>query len=219
MTKPRIPETNEGIQHAPDVNEYDLFLKSMRDRGWLETDQIIKSGIKEGIALEVGPGPGYLGLEWLKKTEGTKLKCIEISKNMIELARKNVREYGFRETRIEYIFGNAMDMPFSENSFDAVFSNGSLHEWEKTEIIFDEIHRVLKPGGKFFVSDLRRDVNLFLKGLLYISAKPKTIRKGLKTSLQASYTKKELERIIRSTSIRKADITTNPIGLVVKGKK
>jgi hypothetical protein len=39
----------------------------MRDKGWMETDLILKLGIQHGLALEVGPGPGYLGLEWLKK--------------------------------------------------------------------------------------------------------------------------------------------------------
>lgn len=219
MLKERIPETNEGIQNAPDVMEYDVFLRNMRDRGWLEADRIIESGITEGLALEVGPGPGYLGLEWLRKTAGTRLKGIEISRNMIKLACKNVKEYGFDEKRVEYILGNAMEMPFAENTFDAVFSNGSLHEWEDPVKILNEIYRVLKPGGRFLVSDLRRDVPLPVKWMFYAGTKPKSMRRGLTTSLQASYTKDELKCIVDDSSLKGAPVTSNPFGLEVIGMK
>jgi hypothetical protein len=66
MVKPRTIETTEGIQGEFDVEMYDRMMRRMRDRGWLETKLILKAGIKQGMALEVGPGPGYLGLEWLK---------------------------------------------------------------------------------------------------------------------------------------------------------
>jgi len=69
MTKPRVKETDEGIQGAFTVEIYDRFQRGMRDRGWIETHALIKSGIQQGHALEVGPGPGYLGLEWLKNTQ------------------------------------------------------------------------------------------------------------------------------------------------------
>jgi ubiquinone/menaquinone biosynthesis C-methylase UbiE len=48
---------------------------------------------------------------------------------MINLATKNAREYGLKD-RVTYKLGNAAQMPFADNSFTAVFSNGSLHEWE-----------------------------------------------------------------------------------------
>jgi 16S rRNA A1518/A1519 N6-dimethyltransferase RsmA/KsgA/DIM1 with predicted DNA glycosylase/AP lyase activity len=35
----------------------------------LQTNQIIKAGITHGLELEIGPGPGYIGLELLKKTD------------------------------------------------------------------------------------------------------------------------------------------------------
>ncbi len=39
--------------------------RSLRDRGWIETKLLIDHGFSKGHALEIGPGPGYLGLEWL----------------------------------------------------------------------------------------------------------------------------------------------------------
>jgi len=69
MVKSRVVETEEGIQGEFDVQLYDQMVRRMRDKGWLETKGILNAGIVQGLALEVGPGPGYLGLEWLKNTQ------------------------------------------------------------------------------------------------------------------------------------------------------
>jgi ubiquinone/menaquinone biosynthesis C-methylase UbiE len=219
MVKPRIPETNEGIQGDFDVREYDLFARNMRDRGWMETDVIIKSGISQGLALEIGPGPGYLGLEWLKKTRNTSLVGVEISNTMIKVAEKNAKGYSFNQERVKYIEGNAMESPLPDGGFDAVFSGGSLHEWEEPLRVFGEIHRVLKSGGRYCICDLRRDLPFFIIWFFHVSTKQASMRHGLKTSLQASYTKAELEKIIAASPLRGACIKTNIFGISISGIK
>jgi ubiquinone/menaquinone biosynthesis C-methylase UbiE len=114
------------------------------------------------LCLEVCPGPGYLGLEWLSKTEGTTLRALEISADMIKMAEKNAGEYGLLD-RVKYVKGDAQKMPFEDETFDSVFTNGSLHEWSRPDRIFDEINRCLKRGGKYVISDMRRDMNPFTK--------------------------------------------------------
>lgn len=217
MTKSRIIETNSGI-HGPDVEIFDRMAKGMRDKGWIETDAIIKTGINSGVCLEIGPGPGYIGLEWLKRTEGTLLKGLDISSDMIEVAKRNTKEYGF-ENRVEYVISSADTIPFDDNTFDGVFSTGSLHEWAEPENIFNEIFRVLKPNGKFFVGDLRRDMNPFVKFLMKLFVKPKEIKPGLESSINASYTVTELEKIIENTTITSFNIKKDVIGLSVTGQK
>lgn len=216
--KQRVIETNEGIQRAPDVNMFDEFQRSMRDRGWIETNQIIKSGIDKGNVLELGPGPGYLGLEWLKHTTDTQLTGLEISANMIKLARRNANDYGFNEDRVNYVHGNVMTMPFEDNTFDAAFSNGSLHEREDPKAVFIEIHRILKKGGRFFVSDLRRDLRPHIKLFLNITTK-KSMRKGLQSSINAAYTKQELESMLSDTLLSEVKVETGSFGLTITGTK
>lgn len=187
MVKPRVVETTEGIQGEFTVEVYDKMMRNLRDRGWIETDLILKTGINHSLSLEIGPGPGYLGLEWLKKTEGTILRALEISADMIEMAENNAGEYGL-QNRVKYVEGDAQKMPFEDNTFDGVFTNGSLHEWSQPSRIFNEVYRCLKPGGKYLISDMRRDMNPFVKWFLKLMTKPKEIRPGLISSINASYT-------------------------------
>lgn len=218
MVKERIPETDHGIQGELNVEVFDRFRRGMRDKGRLQVENILAAGITSGDILEIGPGPGYFGLEWLKKVRNANLTGIEISSDMIKLAKKNSREYGFSE-KTNYVRGNAMDMPFEEGSFDAVISNGSLHEWENPKKVFNEIHRVLKPGGKYCIIDLHRDINIVVRKFIEKSVQPKEIRPGFITSLNAAYTKEEIIKILKTTKLDGFSADTNFIGLGIRGEK
>jgi len=218
MVRPRVPETAEGIQEGFTVEVYDQMQRRLRDRGWIETDRIIKSGIDTGAVLEVGPGPGYLGLEWLKKTSGTTLCGLEISENMIQVAEKNAAQYGLKD-RVSYILGNAGEMPFGDSTFDAVFSASSLHEWDQPQKIFAEIDRVLKSGGRYFISDFRRDMNPLVKALVKLSTKPGEIRPGLVSSIHAAYTKDELLRLLSVISLKGYEVNRTVMDLEIIGRK
>ncbi len=218
MLKQRIVETNEGIQNKLTAEIFDQFAKNMRDRGWNNVGSFIEAGIMSGDALEIGPGPGYIGLEWLRTSLGSTLTGCEISREMIKLAEKNAEEYGFSE-RTNYVEGNCMQLPFQDGSFDAVFSNGSLHEWEEPVRAFNEINRVLKPNGIFCITDMRRDVNPAVKWMAYFSARPKEIRPGFLTSLYASYTPGELKELLAKSALKHAVVAGDFFGLSISGKK
>ena len=149
MTHSRVPETDHGIQGETTVAMYDEMQRYMRDRGWIQTTAILKSGIQKGHALEIGHGPGYLGLEWLRSTQQTRLTGLDISPDMTALAARNARLYGLEE-RVTFEGGRGDCLPFKDDTFDAVFTNGSLHEWTNPEDTFNEIVRVLKPRGQYF---------------------------------------------------------------------
>ena len=218
MVKQRVVETDEGIQGEFNVQAYDQMMRRMRDKGWLETKLILKAGITNGSALEVGPGPGYLGLEWLGQTEGTDLKGLEISPDMIRIAESNARDCGL-EGRVEYVKGDAQKMPFDDHMFDAVFTNGSLHEWSQPIAVFDGIYRVLKPGGRYCISDLRRDMNPLVTWFMKLVTKPKEIKPGLITSINAAYTLEEIRSILNRSQLRLSQTRTEIMGLVITGEK
>jgi ubiquinone/menaquinone biosynthesis C-methylase UbiE len=218
MARPRVPETDEGIQGQVTVEIYDQMQRRLRDRGWIETREIIKSGITEGLALEIGPGPGYLGLEWLKNTRGTALKGLDISADMIAVAERNARTYGL-DKRVEYVQSSGAKLPFQDGFFDAVFTASSLHEWSEPKATLHEIWRVLKMGGSLLIADFRRDMFPLLKWFLWLIAKPNAIRPGLLTSVNAAYTPDEVRRLIQETKLSSCRVTGSPIGLKITGVK
>lgn len=218
VAKPRVVETNVGIQGEWTVELFDRFAQGMRDKGYNNVDGIVKSGILEGRVLEIGPGPGYVGLEWLKKRPGASLTGLEISPDMIRMAEKNAAAYGL-SGRAAYVQGNCMQLPFPDASFDAAFSNGSLHEWEEPVRVFDEIFRVLKPGGRYFIADLRRDVNPLILRLIHSRTEPREIRPGLLTSVNAAYTAKELRALAARSRLRDAAVRREFFGLTLSGRK
>jgi ubiquinone/menaquinone biosynthesis C-methylase UbiE len=63
-------------------------------------------------------------------------------------------------------------MSFEDNTFDAVFTNGSLHEWSQPNEVSDEVYRVPKPTGRYLISDLRRDMNPVVRLIMRAKTKP-----------------------------------------------
>jgi len=146
MVKPRIAETITGIQDEWIAGGYDKMMRIDRDKGILYTKDIIKYGINKGYALEIGPGPAYLGLEWLAKTQNTYLTGIDISECMVKIAVKNAGEYGFSDKRVKYLHGDAHELPFDNENFDNVFSNATLHELADPVKVLNEVYRVLNQA-------------------------------------------------------------------------
>jgi len=216
MTRPRVVEP-EGVTGESVVDSYDKMMRGLMQNGYLDTLKLIKAGLTSGTALEVGPGPGYLGIDWLTKTGNTFLKGLDLSADMIAVAQRNAKEFGV-DSRTEYILGDAKQMLFREETFDAVFSNGSLHEWSDPKAVFLEIYRVLKPGGMYYISDLRRDITLFARLLLQIAI-PRERKKGFLSSLHASYTMEELVPILNQTRLNKASVSRELWTVVITGRK
>lgn len=216
MTAARIVETNEGIQSEVTAEIFDEFAKGMRDKGWNGVDEMISSGINGGDILEIGPGPGYVGLELAKKVNPRTFTGCEISPAMIRIAEKNAREYGIAA---RYVQGNGMNMPYPDAAFDCVVSNGSLHEWENPVQVFDEIYRVLRFGGRYCITDLRRDISFLKKYMIYFSTKPKEIRPGFLSSLYAAYTQEEMQELLSSSKLRGGVVKNDFMGLSITGVK
>lgn len=220
MVKPRVIEAGHRIVGEEAVKTYDASMRSLRDKGMLQTDSILGARVDLGCALEIGFGPGYVGLEWLKKTEDTSLKGLDISKGMTVLAMKNARNYGL-EDRAEYLTGDASHLPFRSSYFDAVFSTNSLHEWAHPSETFNEIYRVLRPGGKYFISGLRRDMSSMVKWFIRLSqsVRSEEMSTGFISTVNASYTLPELQELLAETNLQGWRAEQNLLYIVVSGRK
>lgn len=102
------------------------------------------SNLHNQTMLDQGCGGGRYTVAW--KLFGAK-HCtgIDFSDIGIEDAKKRVELAGIKN--VDYIKGSVLDMPFSDESFDIVYSNGVLHHTENWQKGIEEQLRVLKKGG------------------------------------------------------------------------
>ena len=77
---------------------------------------------------------------------------IDMTEEMIDLANENKDKLGF--SNIDFLLGEIEDLPVIEDSIDVVISNCVLNLVPDKEKSFSEIHRILKNGGHFCVSDI-----------------------------------------------------------------
>jgi ubiquinone/menaquinone biosynthesis C-methylase UbiE len=92
--------------------------------------------------LEVGCGMGTDLLQFARG--GATCTGVDLTPRSIELSRLHFALY---HQRARFLLADAERLPFADESFDAVYSNGVLHHTPRTEEAVREIHRVLRPGG------------------------------------------------------------------------
>jgi SAM-dependent methyltransferase len=108
--------------------------------------------------LEVGCGPGHLSIRMARQL-GLDVTGLDLDPAMIEVARANAARAPDDSRRLpSFVLGDAALLPFPEGSFDLVVSTLSMHHWADPRAGLSEIGRVLRPGGRALVWDLRPGV-------------------------------------------------------------
>ena len=94
--------------------------------------------------LDAGCGGGRYTLA-LRSMGIKRMQGIDISPDSITLASKM---NGFEENEVSFKQASVLDLPFDDESYDLVFSNGVLHHTTSTSKGLSELYRVLQPGGE-----------------------------------------------------------------------
>jgi ubiquinone/menaquinone biosynthesis C-methylase UbiE len=165
--------------------------------------------------LEVAPGPGYFAIE-LAKLRRCRVTGLDISHTFVEIARRNGAEAG---VKVDFQRGNAASMPFEDESFDFLLCRAAFKNFSQPVRALQEMYRVLAPGGRALIIDLRRDASqesiseaingMDLGGVNKIITKL-TFRFML---LKRAYTRSEFEEFLSQTKFRPIDIKEELIGL------
>lgn len=99
--------------------------------------------------LDIATGTGDLAIA-MTKTGAEKIIGLDISPGMLEVGKEKISEKNLQNT-IEMVVGDSEDLPFEDNSFDAITVGFGVRNFENLEKGLAEIHRVLKPNGTFMV--------------------------------------------------------------------
>ena len=97
--------------------------------------------------LDLAAGTGSSSIVFLKP--GVRVIASDFSNGMLEVGRK-------RHPELEFVFADATQLPFENNSMDAVTISFGLRNVEQPKLALQEMQRVLKPGGKIVICEFSR---------------------------------------------------------------
>ncbi len=141
-----------GSQYVKDADQHTLpwFLEVEHYRyeeyaPWMAEVMEFSKHRNEKV-LEVGAGIGTDHAQFAK--HGAIMTDVDLSSGHLALAEENFRLRGLTG---RFIHQDAETLPFPDNAFDVVYSNGVIHHTPNTDHVVREMRRVLRPGGKAII--------------------------------------------------------------------
>jgi len=146
----------DNIEKAKQGFEKSFFEKGFYDRQTQDDEHLgtilntleIKNGDK---ILDFGTGTGYLAFAIAKKYP----KCTVVGLDIVSETLKRNRHFALEQgtNNLEFVDFDGMILPFEDNIFDWVVTRYVLHHVPDIQYTFNEVSRILKPDGCFFLSD------------------------------------------------------------------
>jgi demethylmenaquinone methyltransferase / 2-methoxy-6-polyprenyl-1,4-benzoquinol methylase len=106
------------------------------------------------LILDVATGTGDLAIA-LQKLNPNKVVGLDLSQQMLSIAEEKIKSLHLTQS-IELIKGDGEQLPFADNSFDAVTVAFGVRNFENLEKGLKEIQRVLKPQGQFVILEFSK---------------------------------------------------------------
>ena len=139
------------------LNRIEFLAMNSPLRAWVQRHVVaqyfLKLGgpVSGGTALEVGCGRG-VGIEIILRVFGAAhVHGFDLDQRMVSLARRRSDQHG---DAVLIWTGDACSIPRPSASYDAVFDFGIVHHVPDWRLAISEVHRVLKPQGRFYAEEV-----------------------------------------------------------------
>lgn len=157
-TKAHAGNPSEGA--APEYDDTAIrFLEALWGEGFLspggpdEVHRVVADIDFSGKqVLDVGCGSGGITLFLAREYKPAGIVGFDVEQPVVDLATKRAADQGLAD-RASFVRGAPGRLPFADQSFDVVFSKDALIHVADKEALFEDIFRLLKPGGRFASSD------------------------------------------------------------------
>jgi len=129
------------------------ILRAQTKLTWRHERTILpRHGMRPGIAVaDICCGIGDFAVLAQKEFQPSRIVALDHSKPSLAYARKVAAEFGV--TDIEYTYGDASEMLLEDNQFDFVSCRHSLQVFNQPELLLKELYRIVKPGGRVYITN------------------------------------------------------------------
>jgi ubiquinone/menaquinone biosynthesis C-methylase UbiE len=168
--------------------------------------------------LEIAPGPGYLAVA-LAKLGPFKVTGLDISQSFVQMASQYAKREG---VTARFIHGSASDIPLEDGLFDLIVCRAAFKNFSEPLKAINEMHRVLKPGGRAVIMDLSKDASWqeivsYVDGLHVSALNSWFIKFTFKHMLlKRAYTEAQMKALAASSDFKSCEIVKIAVGMDVR---
>jgi ubiquinone/menaquinone biosynthesis C-methylase UbiE len=188
-------------------------------RGYRTCADAVAADLGAGArVLEVAPGPGYLAIE-IAKRGSYRVSGLDISESFVKIAREEARAEGLD---IDFLHGNASDMPYPDASFDFIVCRAAFKNFMYPLGALDEFYRVLVPGGRASIFDLRKEasreeIDAEVEGMRLSLVNAFLTRFIFRTTLlKTAYTEDALRNLVEQSRFGGGEVRKDGIGFELR---
>jgi ubiquinone/menaquinone biosynthesis C-methylase UbiE len=167
--------------------------------------------------LEVAPGPGYFCIE-LARLGAFQITGLDLSRTFVRLATMQAAK---ARVAVEFLEGSASSLPFPARSFDFLLCRAAFKNFAKPEQALHEMSRVLRPGGRALIIDLKADatpdsISQYIDAMGLSTVNRILTRLVLKTMLlKRAYTREQFQEMLWEVNFSNVEINEDAMGFEI----
>jgi len=185
---------------------------------YIELAQRISGELAAGSSvLEVAPGPGYFSIE-LARRGNYSITGVDLSHTFVEMATRRAAEAG---VKARFMQGSASNLPLPADTFDFLLCRAAFKNFGQPIVALREMCRVLKPGGRALIIDLRGNASPNAISHEVDAMRLTTVNRFLTKLafrhflLRRAYTKPQFEQMLLQTAFSRTQVEESGLGLEI----